>query len=169
MTISVSTQAFTFLCSVIGGIAIALIYDIFRIKRKVFKTGRLLTYIEDLLFWLLVAVVMFAMVYYSNEGELRSYLFIGAFIGVVFYAMLLSKPIMNSSLFIINILRKVFKITFTIVTYPFMLLFKLLAIPLRISRKFAGKSLRSIRKTGRNRLAGAAIWRRAFRNMRKKI
>lgn len=169
MTISVSTQAFTFLCSVIGGIVIALIYDIFRIKRKAFKTGKFLTYIEDLLFWLLVAVVMFAMVYYSNEGELRSYLFIGAFIGVVFYAMLLSKPIMNSSLFIINVLRKVFKITFTIVTYPFMLLFKLLAIPLRISRKFAGKSLRNIRKTGRNRLAGAAIWRRAFRNMRKKI
>ena len=169
MTISVSTQAFTFLCSVIGGIAIALIYDIFRIKRKAFKTGRFMTYVEDLLFWLLVAIVMFTMVYYSNEGELRSYLFIGTLIGVVLYALLLSKPVMNSSLFIINILRKIFKTVYSIVSYPFKLLFRLLAIPLRISRRLAGKSLRSIRKTGRNRLAGAAIWRRAFKNMRKKI
>jgi spore cortex biosynthesis protein YabQ len=169
MTISVSAQAFTFLCSVIGGIAIALIYDIFRIKRKAFKTGKFMTYVEDLLFWLLVAIVMFSMVYYSNEGELRSYLFLGAFIGVIFYALLFSKAVMNSSLFIINILRKIFKAVFFIVSYPIKLLFRLLAIPLRISRRFAGRSLRSIRKTGRNRLASTAIWRRAFKNMRKKI
>lgn len=169
MTISVSAQAFTFMCSVVGGIAIALIYDIFRIKRKAFKTGNLAIYIEDLLYWLLVAVIMFIMVYYSNEGELRSYLFIGAFLGVVFYAMLLSKPVMNSSIFIINIIRKIFKTVYFVVSYPFRLIFRLLAIPVRISRKFAGKSLQSIRKTSRNRLAGAAIWRRAFKNMRKKI
>lgn len=169
MSISVSGQAFTFLCSVIGGVAIALIYDIFRIKRKAVKTGKFMTYIEDLFFWLLVAVVMFTMLYYSNEGELRSYLFLGAFIGVVFYALLFSKPIMNSSLFIINIIRKIFKAVWSVVSYPFRLLFRLLAIPMRISRRLAGKSLRGIRKTGRNRLARVAIWRRAFKNMRKKI
>ena len=169
MTVSVSDQAFTFLCSVVGGIVIALIYDIFRIMRKAFKTGNLMTYIEDILFWLLVAIVMFTMVYYSNEGELRSYLFIGTLLGVVFYALLLSKPIMNSSMFIINILCKIFKAVYFIVSYPFRLLLRLIAIPIRISRRFAGKSLQSIRKTGRNRLAGAGIWRRAFKNMRKKI
>lgn len=169
MTVSVSAQAFTFLCSVLGGVAIAVIYDIFRITRKAFKTGSVVTYIEDLVFWLLVAVVMFTMVYYSNEGELRGYLFLGTLLGVVFYALLLSKPVMDSSMFIINILRKIFKAVYFTVSYPFKLLFRLLAVPLRISRRLAGKSLQGIRKTGRNRLAGAAIWRRAFKNMRKKI
>jgi spore cortex biosynthesis protein YabQ len=169
MTVSVSAQAFTFLCSVAGGIAIALIYDFFRIKRKTFKTGVFLIYIEDLLYWLLVAVIMFTMVYYSNEGELRGYLFIGALLGAVFYALLLSRPVMSSSMFVINILRRVFRAVYSVVSYPFRLLFRLLAIPARISRRFAGRSLRNIRKTGRNRLAGLAIWKRAFKNIRKKI
>lgn len=169
MTATVNTQAFTFLCSIAGGVVIAFIYDLFRIKRKAFKTGNLMTYVEDILYWLLVAVVMFTTVYYSNEGELRSYLFIGALIGVVLYALLLSKAVMNSSLFIINIVRKTIIIICRIVSFPFQLLFKLLSIPAGISRKFAGKTLRSIRKAGRNRLAGTAIWKKAFKNMRKKI
>lgn len=169
MTPAANTQAFTFLCSIAGGVAIALLYDLFRIKRRAFKTGNVMTYVEDLVYWLLVAVVMFTVVYYSNEGELRSYLFVGTLIGVVLYALLLSKAVMNSSLFVIDIVRKAIKIIYRIVAFPFRLLFKLLSVPAGISRKFAGKTLRGIRKAGKNRLAGAAIWKKAFKNMRKKI
>lgn len=169
MTVSVSSQAYAFLCSVAGGLAIALLYDIFRIKRKAVKTGNIIIYAEDILYWLLAAVVMFAVLYYSNEGELRSYLFIGTLLGVIFYALLLSKYVMKSSMFIINILRKIAKVAWYIVSYPFRLLFGFLAVPVRFSRRLAGKSLQGIRKAGRNRLAGVAIWRRAFKNIRKKI
>lgn len=169
MTVSVSSQAYIFLCSVVGGAAIALLYDIFRILRKAIRTGNLATYLEDLVFWILVAVVMFATVYYSNEGELRSYIFLGTFLGVVLYALLLSKAVMNSSLFIIRIVKGIIRIIWTVVTFPFRMILRVLAIPAKAAAGYAGKSFRNIRRAGRNRLSKAAIWKKAFRNIRKKI
>ena len=101
---------------------------------------------------------MFITVYYSNEGELRSYLFLGIVLGVILYALILSKPIMNSSLFIINIAGKIFKSTLAIIFYP-----------ARISSKYVGKLVHSIRAAGRNRLFKVAVWKKVFRNMKKKI
>jgi len=169
MTVSVSSQAYIFLCSVIGGVVIALLYDIFRILRKAVKTGSLITYIEDLLFWILVAVIMFAMVYYSNEGELRSYIFLGTLLGVILYALLLSKAIMNSSLFIIRIVKGVFRFLWMVLSFPFKVVIRFLAIPGRAAAKYAGNSMKNVKRAGRNRLSKAAIWRKAFKNIRKKI
>ena len=51
-----------------GGMLIAFIYDLFRVKRKTIRTKTLGVVIEDFLFWILAALVMFSVVYYSNEG-----------------------------------------------------------------------------------------------------
>ncbi|NJD01056.1 MAG: spore cortex biosynthesis protein YabQ [Ruminiclostridium sp.] len=169
MTVSVSSQAYVFLCSVAGGVVIALVYDIFRIMRKVIKTGSLFTYVEDLLFWILVAVVMFATVYYSNEGELRSYIFLGTLLGVVLYALLLSKAIMNSSLFIIRIVKGVLRFLWMVLSFPIRVIIRIFAIPGKAAARYAGNSLKKIRRAGRNKLSRAAFWRKAFRNIRKKI
>jgi len=65
---------------------IAFIYDAFRIKRRAVKTSALVTYIEDIIYWIIVSIIMFAVVYYSNEGEIRGYLFLGTILGAVLYA-----------------------------------------------------------------------------------
>ncbi len=118
MITSVSDQAYVFFCTIISGMAIALAYDIFRIFRKAVKTSSAVTYVQDLLYWLIAAAIMFLTVYYSNDGQLRAYLFAGAIIGVILYALLLSNIIMRSSLFIIKIAAKVFKAVVFIVSYP---------------------------------------------------
>lgn len=145
MMFSVSSQAYVFLCTIIGGMAIAFVYDIFRIFRKAVKTGSVVTYAQDLLYWLIVAVIMFITIYYSNDGELRGYLFIGAFIGVVLYALLFSRIVMNSSLFIIRTIVKVVKCILLIISYPFRMLLKILAIP---ARKLGRIILSSLKKAG---------------------
>jgi len=166
---SVSTQAYIFLCSVAGGMAIALIYDMFRISRKAIRTINLLIYFEDLLYWLIVAVVMFTMVYYSNEGELRSYIFIGVIIGAILYMLLFSRIIISSSMMIINVVRKIFKTIFLVLIFPFKILLKILAIPARFTVKYAGVSVRGLRHIGKNRFSKAVFWKRAFKNIKKKI
>lgn len=103
MITPVNSQALIFLYTVIGGAAIALVYDLFRILRKAVRTGSIVTFVQDLLFWLIVSVIMFLTVFYSNDGELRAYLFIGACVGVILYALLFSRIVMASSLFIIRI------------------------------------------------------------------
>lgn len=169
MPISVSTQAYVFLCSVIGGILIAFVYDLFRIKRKAMKTANLFVYLEDLLYWVVVAVIIFAVVYYSNEGEIRGYVFIGTVLGIILYALLLSKPIMGAALFILHILSVILKFLWKIFSFPFRVLFKLAAIPARSSTRFAGKAVVGVRRIAKNRLSKAALWTRVLRNIRKKI
>ena len=169
MIVSVSSQAYVFLCTVIGGMAIALVYDFFRIFRRAVKTGGFVTYVQDLLYWIFAAVIMFLTFYYSNDGELRVYLFIGAFIGVVLYSLLFSKAIMDASLFIIKVVTLVIKALIFIISYPIRLIWKILAVSLRKLVRIAWKSVKRVRSSGRVRLSKLEFLAKTFRNLRKKI
>ncbi len=169
MIIPVSTQAYVFLCTIIGGIAIALVYDIFRIIRKAIKTGSLITSVEDLLYWLIVALIMFVTIYYSNDGELRAYLFIGTLLGVVLYALLFSRIIMGSSLFIIKIVTYVLKALIFFISYPVRLILQIISVPLRRLARTAGKSMRKVRSKGKVGLSKLVFFKKKFYNIRKKI
>ena len=48
----VISQANLFLIFTLDGILIGLLFDLFRILRKSFKTADVVTYIEDTIFWL---------------------------------------------------------------------------------------------------------------------
>jgi len=169
MPVSVSNQAYIFLWSVIGGMLIAFIYDIFRIKRRAVKTHSMVIYIEDFLYWIIVALVMFGVVYYSNQGEIRGYIFIGMVLGIVLYVSLLSRIIINSTLFIIGILKKVIMTLWNILIYPFKILYRIFRVPLRLVYRIMGKGLRKTRRIGRNNYAKIKIWGRVFKNIRKKF
>lgn len=168
MIFPVSRQAYVFLCTVAGGMAIALVYDIFRIIRKAVRTGSLLTYVEDLAYWVLAAAIMLVTIYYSNEGEIRGFLFIGTVLGVVLYSSLFSKFVMGSSLFIINIVIKIVKAVLFVIMYPFRFLLRILSAPVR---RLAGLVLASLRKAGsggKTRVKKARLFRRLIRRIRKR-
>ena len=169
MMVSVSNQAYVFLCSIVGGMAIALVYDIFRIFRKAVKTGRLITYAQDLLYWFIVAIIMFMTIYYSNDGEIRVYLFIGAALGVTLYTLLFSRMIMSSSLFIIRMTAKIIKTMVFILTYPVRLILRVLKIPACKLARVVGKSVRKARSYEKVRLSKLAFIKKSFKNIRKKI
>lgn len=135
MILSVSEQVTVFLWTTVCGMAAAFIYDLFRIFRKAVKTGNLVTFIQDLLYWIIVAVIMSVTIFYSNDGELRGFLFLGTFLGAVLYGLLFSRIIMSSSLLIIRVTVKIIKFVTFVVSYPFKLIIKLLAIPVRKLKK----------------------------------
>lgn len=49
-------QLYIFLVFIIVGMLTALIYDLFRILRKVFKTKDFITQVEDMIFWLITRI-----------------------------------------------------------------------------------------------------------------
>lgn len=168
MIFPVSRQAYVFLCTVAGGMAIALVYDIFRIIRKAVRTGSLLTYLEDLVYWVLAAAIMLVTIYYSNEGEIRGFLFIGTILGVVLYSSLFSKIVMGSSLFIINITIKIVKAVLFVIMYPFRFLLRMLAAPVRELARLVLASLRKAGSGRKTRVKKARFLRRLIRRIRKK-
>ena len=95
-----------FLFFILVGSMIGITFDIFRIIRKCFKTSDLITYIHDILFLLISAVILLTSIFIINNGELRGYILIGIIIGLILYFILLSKHIINISTKIILFLKK---------------------------------------------------------------
>lgn len=100
-------QIYFFLIFIIDGILIGLLFDFFRILRKSFHTSNVMTYVEDIIFWILTAVIIMYTLYVICGGEIRIYMFIGIFIGVCMYILTISKYIIKISVKIIMFLKKV--------------------------------------------------------------
>lgn len=49
----INNQAYLFLIFTINGILIGLLFDFFRILRRSFNTKDIITYIQDIVFWIL--------------------------------------------------------------------------------------------------------------------
>ena len=69
-------QAYLFMIFIFNGFLISILFDIFRILRKSFKTIDFITYIEDILFWILTTFIILYSVFKFTNGELRVFLFV---------------------------------------------------------------------------------------------
>ena len=121
---SISTDAYVFCVFVSVGILVGLLFDLFRISRKSFKTTDVITYIEDIIFWILTGILILYTVFKFNNGEIRGFIFLGIILGTIFYLLLFSKVFINISVKIINIIKKILIIIFKIIIYPIKLILK---------------------------------------------
>lgn len=84
-------QLYILLCFILTGISIGILFDIFRIIRRSFKTSNIITYIHDFLFWILTGAILLFSIFNFNNGELRGYIFIGIILGIILYISIFSK------------------------------------------------------------------------------
>lgn len=100
-------QIYCFFIFIVVGIIISVLFDIFRILRKVFKTPDIVTYIEDIIFGVMAGVIIIYSIFKFNNGEIRSYLFIGIFIGILSYLFTISKVFIKCGDKILTFLKKI--------------------------------------------------------------
>lgn len=103
----VSNQAYLFLVFIINGIVIGLLFDFFRISRKVFNTNDMMTYIEDILFWILAGATVLYSIFIFNNGEMRLFMFLAILLGAFAYMVLISSHIIKINVKIINLIKKI--------------------------------------------------------------
>lgn len=84
-------QLYIFCSFLLTGFAIGILFDIFRILRRNFKTWDWIIYIQDFIFWILTGFILLFSIFTFNEGELRGYIFIAIILGIILYLLLLSK------------------------------------------------------------------------------
>ena len=84
------SQEEIFLLFFIIGIIIGLIFDFFKVLRKSFKTTDIITFVEDLLFLCISGGLVVFSIIKLNGGEVRFYLFLGIFFGVLIYSLTIS-------------------------------------------------------------------------------
>ena len=105
-----NSQVYTFLIFILYGASAGLLLDCFRVLRKSFKTSDIITYIEDIIFWIIIGISLVFTIFIFNDGEIRNYIFIGIALGVVAYMLLLSKYFMKISTQIINIIKYIIQL-----------------------------------------------------------
>ena len=104
------SQEQIFLFFFIIGIIIGIIFDIFRVIRKSFKTSDLLTFIEDFIFLGLTSILVIFSIIKLNGGEVRFYLFLGIFVGILIYSLTISNLCVIILYVFVNICKKIFEI-----------------------------------------------------------
>lgn len=67
-------------------------------------------YIQDIIFWLVTAVIIIASAFIINSGELRGYMLIGYILGACFYMLLFSKFVLSVLGFIFGSIKKFFSL-----------------------------------------------------------
>lgn len=103
----ISNQAYLFLIFTLDGFIIGLVFDFFRILRKSFKTSNLVTYIEDIVFWILTGFLILYSIFTFNNGEIRFFMFFGIAIGIVLYMLMLSNYLIKINISIIKTIKNV--------------------------------------------------------------
>ena len=122
----ITNQAYLFLIFVINGLIIGFLFDIFRILRISFKTKDFVTYIEDILFWIITGVIVLYSVFVFNNGEIRFFIFLGIIIGIILYMTIFSTYIIKFNVGVINFIKKIFNGVFRVLKIPFVYIGKII-------------------------------------------
>ena len=129
-------QAYLFIVFSLTGVVIGILFDFFRILRRSFKTSHIITYVEDVLFWILTGVLILYNIWYFNNGEIRIYMFLGIIMGLLIYMLTLSNIIVSLFSKILKMLIRILEIPFKTIISIF---HKIITIIIKIFNKFTKK------------------------------
>lgn len=122
----ISTQLYCFLTFFVSGIVIGILFDIFRIIRKSFNISDIHTYIEDILFGILLGILLIFVIFVYNSGIIRWYMFISIILGVVLYNLTISKFFIKINVAIVKCVKAVINKILAVIIYPIKIFFKLI-------------------------------------------
>lgn len=89
------------------GEGLVMLYDVFRIFRKVVPHGVIWISVEDVLYWIVAALLIFGMIFQENDGLIRGFAIDGILLGMLFFNHFVSPFLIRS---ISGILKKILEI-----------------------------------------------------------
>ena len=119
----VTNQVFLSFIFIVNGIVIGLLFDFFRILRKTFKTKDIVTYIQDILFWILTGIILLYSIFTFNNGEIRLFMFLAIMIGISIYMLIFSSYIIKINVTMINLIKNIISKVLNILFIPLYKLF----------------------------------------------
>ena len=122
--IALDLQVRIFLGSLVVGVILSFLYDIFKSVRFAFKSDKHHILIQDILYFLISAFITFLFVLSVNHGEIRFYIIAGEIIGFCIYCVTFSKLFMRFSIGVITMLKKAGIKVYLIICIPFISILK---------------------------------------------
>lgn len=119
-----NSQVGIFVLYLLAGVVICLLYDIFRALRRTVKTSDFGTYIEDIIFWILVAIFLIYLIFVINSGKIRFFMFAAIGLGGIAYYFTLSNYFIKFSIHILTCIKVIIKKIITLLLIPLKLFLK---------------------------------------------
>lgn len=119
MNDSLMLELHIFLTSIYGGIIVGLVYDLYKSLRYLSKPSKIITYIGDFLFWIIMSYIFFYTLVKINWGEIRGYILFGFFLGIIIYMIVFSKYIYPIFVKMTALIKKSVVFTTSSILYPF--------------------------------------------------
>lgn len=91
-----------FVLAVLRGIFIVMIYDLLRIFRRVVPHGVWTIALEDVIYWMGTALLVFQLLYQENDGAVRGYALFAVAAGMMLYHQTLSGWLVSHTAGILN-------------------------------------------------------------------
>lgn len=133
---SLQVQYFTLLMMFSSGLVLGVLFDAYRVLSDQLRIPRWTIPVLDIMYWALATVIVFRVLYISNQGELRIFVFLGLLIGITCYFALVSPIIVKVILIVIRTVKRLIRVFIRIfdimVITPILALYKLLIIFLGI-------------------------------------
>ena len=79
----VQNQTYLFLVFSLTGVIIGILFDFFRILRKSFKTSDIITYLEDIIFWILTGFILLYYIFTFSNRAVPIYMYLGEFLAFI--------------------------------------------------------------------------------------
>lgn len=161
-------QAYLFYIFTLSGILIGLLFDIFRILRRSFKTSDIITLLQDILFWMLAGGVFAYTVFKFNNGEIRSYVLLGTALGIVIHVLLFSKIFIKVNVKIIVFLKNIVHTILHAILIPIKFILHFIRKVLFKPISFVFINVRKNVKSGLNKMSKIKVKRIFFHKKAKK-
>ncbi|KEI04147.1 spore cortex biosynthesis protein YabQ [Clostridium botulinum] len=90
MLIPIHSQFNLIFYSVLAGVLTGVLFDIYRILRGLENPNKILTFIEDILFWIFTGILVFIFLLYTGHVYVGIYLYLYIALGIYIYMRFIS-------------------------------------------------------------------------------
>lgn len=106
MTVTMSGQTILFLEFIVCGMTLGVLFDLFRIIRKITRHGVILTAFEDIIYCVISIFIFILFAIKYNYGTVRWFMLVGCVIGAIIYFNTIGKLLLKVSFIIIETAKK---------------------------------------------------------------
>ena len=110
------------LYSVLAGVLTGGMFDLYRIIRGA-KVPKVIIIIEDILFWILAALVVFCFLLYTNYAFLGTYVYMFILVTLFIYLKFISPICIKLETTLLRVLGKIIRVSYKNIIYPFKIIF----------------------------------------------
>ena len=127
----VNSQSLLFITCIEIGIIMGAFFDLIRISRKIVKHPDFFVQLEDLIYWVICALIGFYLLYINNYAAIRPFVFIGILLGAILYFASFSLLFMKVATVIIHYVKTLVRQLIRFLAVPVKWIIRIIGIPIK--------------------------------------